>query len=76
MVGYDGISRALDQDIKLLKWSALAGEYGMCAAWDPEGRLGSHGGKMQHCQRFLCQPCFPASTLRLLPGKRTGFCHS
>ena len=53
MVGYDGISQALDQDIKLLKWSALAGEYGMCAAWDFEGRLAVMEEKMQHCQPFM-----------------------
>lgn len=53
IVEYGDISHALDQDIRLLKWSALAGEYGLCTAWDYEQRLAVMDEKKQRCQAFL-----------------------
>lgn len=53
IVEYEGISQALDQDIRLLKWSALAGEYGLSTAWDFEQRLAVMDEKKQRCQAFL-----------------------
>lgn len=53
IVDYRDIGQALDQDIRLLKWSALAGEYAMCAAWDFEGYLSVMEEKKQGCQAFM-----------------------
>lgn len=51
--GGDHINDAIEQDIKLLKWCALAGAYGMCAAWDYEKRLAAMDEKKAACQPFM-----------------------
>lgn len=53
IVDYENISAALDQDIRLLKWSALAGEYGMCAAWDFKDRLDTMEERQQRYKPFM-----------------------
>lgn len=44
---------ALGQDIRLLKWCSLAGEYAMCTAWEFETRLSAMDRKKEECQPFM-----------------------
>ncbi len=40
-VEYEDLDNAIEEDIALLKWSALQGGYGVCAQWDFSQRISS-----------------------------------